>query len=220
VARGFDRLSGALQYQIVNTLGFTSLRPVQEMTIDAVLDGDDCVVLAPTAGGKTEAAFFPLISRMSEEDWRPTSVLYLSPIRALLNNQEDRLQRLTGLVGRRAFKWHGDVGPRERLRFLEEPADVLLTTPESLEAMLMSPRDAGDGGVCWASGRGHRRGARVRGRRSGRASSGAAGAPVAVRGAGAPARSGSRRRSGTPRRSWRGSWAGSARRGRLVEPSR
>lgn len=137
---GFDRLSGALQYQIVNTLGFRTLRPVQELAIDAVLDGDDCVVLAPTAGGKTEAAFFPLVSKMSEEDWRPTSVLYLSPIRALLNNQEDRVQRFAGLVGRRAFKWHGDVGDSERRRFLEEPADILLTTPESLEAMLMSPR--------------------------------------------------------------------------------
>jgi len=89
VGSGFERLSGALQYQIVNELGFRELRPVQERTIEAVLDGDDCVVLAPTAGGKTEAAFFPLISRMSEEDWRPTSVLYLSPIRALLNNQEE-----------------------------------------------------------------------------------------------------------------------------------
>jgi len=139
-ATGFERLSGALQYQIVNVLGFRALRPVQEKTIDAVLDGDDCVVLAPTAGGKTEAAFFPLLSRMSEEDWRPTSVLYLSPIRALLNNQEDRIARLAGFVGRRAFKWHGDVGDSERLKFLDEPADVLLTTPESLEAMLMSPR--------------------------------------------------------------------------------
>lgn len=140
MATGFERLSAALQYQIVNTLGFTSLRPVQEQTIDAVLDGDDCVVLAPTAGGKTEAAFFPLLSRMDVEDWRPTSVLYLSPIRALLNNQEARVQRLAGFIGRRAFKWHGDVGPGERSRFLDEPADILLTTPESLEAMLMSPR--------------------------------------------------------------------------------
>ncbi len=140
MASGFDRLSGALQYQVVNTLGFSSLRPVQELAIDAILDGDDCVVLAPTAGGKTEAAFFPLLSKMSEEDWRPTSVLYLSPIRALLNNQEDRVQRFAGLVGRRAFKWHGDVGDGERHRFIDEPADILLTTPESLEAMLMSAR--------------------------------------------------------------------------------
>ena len=137
---GFSRLSGALQYQIVNGLGWPGLRPVQSLTIDAVMDGDDCVVLAPTAGGKTEAAFFPLLSRMNDEDWAPTSVLYLSPIRALLNNQEERVAKLAGFVGRRAFKWHGDVSDKPRRRFIEDPADVLLTTPESLEAMLMSPR--------------------------------------------------------------------------------
>jgi ATP-dependent Lhr-like helicase len=139
---GFDRLSGALQYEIVNTLGWTALRPVQEQTIEAVLEGDNAVVLAPTAGGKTEAAFFPLFSRMIEEDWRPVSVVYLSPIRALLNNQEERVQRLAAMVGRRAFKWHGDVGASARRAFLEDPADVLLITPESIEAMLMSPKVA------------------------------------------------------------------------------
>ncbi len=137
---GFDRLGSALQYQIANTLGWSNLRPVQTQTIDAVLDGKNCVVLAPTAGGKTEAAFFPLLSAMDASDWRPVSVIYLSPIRALLNNQVDRIARLGGMVGRRAFKWHGDVGQSERRRFLREPTDILLTTPESLEAMLMSKR--------------------------------------------------------------------------------
>ncbi|MBK9263288.1 MAG: DEAD/DEAH box helicase [Polyangiaceae bacterium] len=61
------------------------------MTIDPVLSGRDMVVLAPTAGGKTEAAFFPLISRILTERWEGTSVLYVSPLRALLNNQEPRL---------------------------------------------------------------------------------------------------------------------------------
>ena len=139
---GFDRLAGALQYQILNGLGFKSLRPVQELTIDAVLDGDDCVVLAPTAGGKTEAAFFPLLSRMHTADWAPVSVLYLSPIRALLNNQEERIARYAGVIGRRAFKWHGDVSDGARKKFRADPTDILLTTPESLEAMLMSTRVA------------------------------------------------------------------------------
>ena len=61
----FARLSPAMQYQIVNGLGFRELRPVQEQTIGPVLDGNNCVVLAPTAGGKTEAALFP--------PWRPRS---------------------------------------------------------------------------------------------------------------------------------------------------
>ena len=136
----FDRLTPALQYQIVYTLGFRGLRPVQEQAIDAVLEGKNCVVLAPTAGGKTEAAFFPVLSAMDAADWAPVSVIYLSPIRALLNNQEDRVGRYASLIGRRAFKWHGDVADGPRRRFLGAPADILLTTPESLEAMLISPR--------------------------------------------------------------------------------
>jgi ATP-dependent Lhr-like helicase len=136
----FDRLTPALQYQIVHTLGFQALREVQEQAIDAVLDGKNCVVLAPTAGGKTEAAFFPVLSAMDAADWRPISVIYLSPIRALLNNQEDRVARYAGVIGRRVFKWHGDVNQSARKKFLGAPADILLTTPESLEAMLISPR--------------------------------------------------------------------------------
>jgi ATP-dependent Lhr-like helicase len=136
----FERLTGAVQYQILNTLGFRELRPVQEQSIDAILDGKNCVVLAPTAGGKTEAAFFPILSAMNGGDWQPVSVLYLSPIRALLNNQEARISRYAGTIGRRVFKWHGDTPQNQRRTFLKDAADILLTTPESLEAMLMSPK--------------------------------------------------------------------------------
>jgi ATP-dependent helicase Lhr and Lhr-like helicase len=127
-----------MQYQIVNGLGFSGLRRVQEQTIDAIVGDKNCVVLAPTAGGKTEAAFFPLLSRMDAEDWKPVSVIYVAPIRALLNNQEERLSRYANLIGRRAFKWHGDVSTSMKKGFVGEPADILLTTPESLEVMLMS----------------------------------------------------------------------------------
>lgn len=137
---GFDQLTPALQYQITQTLGFTSLRPVQELTIPHVLEGRNCVVLAPTAGGKTEASFFPVLSMIDARDSKPVSVIYTSPIRALLNNQEERVSRYAQTIGRRAFKWHGDVGPTERKRFIADPADILLTTPESLEAMLMSAK--------------------------------------------------------------------------------
>ena len=134
---GFQRLTHALQYQVVNDLGWKSLRPVQEQTIPAVLDGANCVVLAPTAGGKTEAALLPLLSLADAEDRPAVSVLYLAPLRALLNNLEPRLQHLAGLVGRSAFKWHGDVGRSARRRFVEDLTDILAITPESLEAMLI-----------------------------------------------------------------------------------
>ena len=122
----FERLTPALQYQVTNTLGFRELRPVQLLTIDAVLDGKNCVVLAPTAGGKTEAAFFPLLSRMDGEGWNAVSVIYLSPIRALLNNQESRISRYAETIGRRAFKWHGDTSQGERKKFLKEKGDAIL----------------------------------------------------------------------------------------------
>lgn len=136
----FERLAPALQYQIVNGLGWRALRPVQEQSTLAILDGANCVILAPTAGGKTEAALLPLLSQMSTEDFAPVSVLYIAPIRALLNNQESRLRALTGLVGRSAGKWHGDVGQAARKRMLRARPDVLAITPESLEAMLLGTR--------------------------------------------------------------------------------
>lgn len=136
----FARLSPAMQYQIVNSLGFRSLRPVQELATNAILDGANCVVLAPTAGGKTESALFPVLSAMDSEGWEPVSALYIAPIRALLNNQDARLERYTRMIGRRSFTWHGDVPATAKKRFVREPTDLLLTTPESIEVMLVSQR--------------------------------------------------------------------------------
>ena len=136
----FFSLNPRLQHGIAHTLGWSSLRPVQIETIEAALAGHNCVVLAPTAGGKTEAAFFPILDAIYRDRLEPVCVLYISPIRALLNNQEPRLVQLAGLVGATAFKWHGDVGQAARRGFLAEPSHVLLTTPESLEVMLISPK--------------------------------------------------------------------------------
>lgn len=135
----FDRLHPALQHHIVNSLGWRELRPFQEAVIPPILGGEHLIVLAPTAGGKTEAAFFPVASRMLSEGWTGLSVLYLCPIKALLNNLDHRLQRYSTLLGRRSALWHGDVKTTARKRILREPPDCLLTTPESLEVMLVSP---------------------------------------------------------------------------------
>jgi ATP-dependent Lhr-like helicase len=135
----FDRLHPALQHHIVNSLGWRELRPFQEAVIPSVLDGKHLIVLAPTAGGKTEAAFFPILSRMLSDGWGGLSVLYICPIKALLNNLDVRLQKYCTLVGRRSALWHGDVKQTPRRRILREPPDCLLTTPESLEVMLVSP---------------------------------------------------------------------------------
>ena len=134
----FDLLHPGLQHHVVNSLGWRELRPFQEEVIPVVLRGDHVVVIAPTAGGKTEAAVLPVLSRMLSEDWRGLSVLYLCPIRALLNNLHIRLSRYATLVGRSCSVWHGDTSPTERARINRERPDILLTTPESLEVMLVS----------------------------------------------------------------------------------
>jgi ATP-dependent Lhr-like helicase len=137
---GFDRLHPGIQHHVVNSLGWRELRPLQEEAVDPILNGDHCLLIAPTAGGKTEAAILPVLSRMLSESWRGLSVLYVCPIRALLNNLEERLAIYCSLVGRRCGLWHGDVGQASRSGILREPPDILLTTPESLEAILISKR--------------------------------------------------------------------------------
>ncbi len=137
---GLERLHPHLQHAIIHDLGWRSLRPVQELTIDAILDGCNAVVLAPTAGGKTEASIFPVLSRILTENLKAVSVLYVCPIRALLNNQEERLTSYARMVGLEVFKWHGDVSDSRKKTFRETPAHVLMTTPESLEVMMISER--------------------------------------------------------------------------------
>ena len=136
----FELLHPAVQYHVVNSLGWKTLRPQQLAAIEPILSGSHCLVLAPTAGGKTEAAIMPVLSRMLSEDWLGLSVLYVCPIKALLNNLEQRLSRYAALVGRRVQVWHGDISQSAKTRSLREAPDILLTTPESLEGMLISLR--------------------------------------------------------------------------------
>ncbi len=137
---GFDRLHPAIQHHIVNSLGWPGLRPLQEATIEPVLNGEHAILLAPTAGGKTEAASFPIFSRMLSENWQGLSVLYICPIKALLNNLEERLSYYGHLLGRRVGVWHGDISTSVKNKILADPPDLLLTTPESIEVMLVSNR--------------------------------------------------------------------------------
>ncbi|GAB3292685.1 DEAD/DEAH box helicase [Parasphingorhabdus pacifica] len=136
----FAALHPAVQYHLANTLRWPGLRPLQAEAVHPVLTGEDCLLLAPTAGGKTEAATLPLLTRMANENWQGVSVLYICPLRALLNNLEPRLSSYAAWLGRSVALWHGDVGQSARARVLRERPDILLTTPESVEAMLVSTK--------------------------------------------------------------------------------
>ncbi|GAA0926831.1 DEAD/DEAH box helicase [Pseudonocardia zijingensis] len=134
----FEQLHPVVQHHVVNTLQWPALRPLQEEAIRPVLDGVDCLLLAPTAGGKTEAAVLPLLTRMAREGWTGTSVLYVCPLRALLNNLQPRIDDYARWLGRSARYWHGDAGQAARRQTQLQRPDFLLTTPESLESMLVS----------------------------------------------------------------------------------
>lgn len=136
----FELLHPAVQYHVVNSLGWPGLRPLQEQAVVPLVQGHHALLIAPTAGGKTEAAVLPVLSRMLSEEWRGLSVLYVCPIKALLNNLEPRLSALSGMVGRRVEVWHGDVSAGDKSRAQREPPDILLTTPESLEGILIGSR--------------------------------------------------------------------------------
>jgi ATP-dependent helicase Lhr and Lhr-like helicase len=128
----------SLAYHLANTLGWTGLRPLQQAAIEPVLSGDDALLLAPTAGGKTEAAVLPVLTKMNAEGWTGLSAIYLCPLKALLNNLLPRMETYGGWAGRRVALWHGDTPASRRRSILTDPPDLLLTTPESLESMLVS----------------------------------------------------------------------------------
>ncbi len=138
--RPSDSFHPLLRHHLVNTLGWPELRPLQELAAAPILAGEHALVIAPTAGGKTEAAVLPAISRLLTENWDGTSILYLCPLKALLNNLHGRLETYFGMVGYEVGLWHGDVSPSDRKKIEANKPACLLTTPESLEVMLISSR--------------------------------------------------------------------------------
>ncbi len=138
--RASDSFHPLLRHHLVNTLGWPGLRPLQELAASPILAGEHTLIIAPTAGGKTEAAVLPAMSRLLTENWEGTSILYLCPLKALLNNLHGRLETYFGMIGHEVGLWHGDISPADRKKIETHKPACLLTTPESLEVMLISSR--------------------------------------------------------------------------------
>jgi len=118
--------------------GWSALRDIQEAAIPPILDGQsDVVIAAATAGGKTEAAFLPILTALADDAEGSVRVLYVSPLKALINDQSDRLERLCADLGVFVHRWHGDVPLPRKRRLLEKPSGILIITPESLEALFV-----------------------------------------------------------------------------------
>ena len=133
----FERFHAGVQRWIWDQ-GWKALRPVQEHAARQILDGNaDVIISAPTAGGKTEAAFLPIASRLAETETNGIACLCVSPLKALINDQATRLTPLFEHVGLSLTPWHGDVPQSRKQKLLQEKQGVLLITPESLEAFFV-----------------------------------------------------------------------------------
>ncbi|THJ45123.1 DEAD/DEAH box helicase [Aeromonas veronii] len=136
-SRHFEKLDERIRRWIWQK-GWTSLRDAQERAIPALIDADrDVIVAAATAAGKTEAAFLPILTNLLASP-KPGAVLYISPLKALINDQWDRLNGLCEALEIPVTGWHGDVNYSSKSRFLKNPSGILLITPESLEALFVN----------------------------------------------------------------------------------
>ncbi len=137
-SRAFDLLAEPIRRWIWQ-MKWTALRDIQERAIPYLIDGDDdLIIAAATAGGKTEAAFLPLISRaLTTGSGEGFDLVYVGPLRALINDQFWRLEELCATLEIPVHPWHGDISQAVKARARKNPRGVLLITPESLEAMFL-----------------------------------------------------------------------------------
>lgn len=115
------------------------LRPIQVAAAQEIFETDHNVLLAAsTAAGKTEAAFFPILSEISKEKAESIQVLYIAPLKALINDQYDRLNEICENSDIKIWRWHGDVAQSQKRKMLKKPSGILQITPESLESFMIN----------------------------------------------------------------------------------
>ena len=138
----FDRYAPFVQDFIYEN-GWDSLRGIQVAAGDAIFNSDDHVLLcASTASGKTEAAFFPILTEFWENPPASVGAIYVGPTKALINDQFYRLTDLCARADIPVWHWHGDVSASHKAKLMKRPSGILQITPESLEALLMHRHSA------------------------------------------------------------------------------
>lgn len=133
----FERLHPEIQRWVWDQ-GWTGLRDAQERAIAPLLAANrDVIIAAATAAGKTEAAFLPILTTIANAGEESGLAIYISPLKALINDQWGRLDVLCEKLEIPVIPWHGDIAQSKKQKFLKHPRGVLLITPESLEAMFV-----------------------------------------------------------------------------------
>lgn len=138
----FDRYAPFVQDYIYRS-GWQNLRAIQVAAAETIFNTDDNLLLtASTASGKTEAAFFPIITLFSEDPPASVGAIYIGPLKALINDQFGRLTELCEEADIPVWHWHGDVAQSHKEKMMKHPSGILQITPESLEAMLLHKHSA------------------------------------------------------------------------------
>ena len=138
----FYRLAPFIQDYIYKK-NWTELRDVQVDACRVLMDTDDHLLLSSgTASGKTEAAFFPILTAIAHDPPKSVGILYIGPLKALINDQFERLSDLLQDANIPVWHWHGDVPQSEKTKLVRDPSGVLQITPESLEGLLMNRPNA------------------------------------------------------------------------------
>lgn len=133
----FDRYAPFVQDFIYRN-NWENLRAIQVAAADAIFNTEENVLLsASTASGKTEAAFFPILTLFSEDMPKSVGAIYIGPLKALINDQFMRLNELCDEADIPVWHWHGDVSQSHKAKLLKKPSGILQITPESLEALLI-----------------------------------------------------------------------------------
>ncbi|MCD7820152.1 MAG: DEAD/DEAH box helicase, partial [Lachnospiraceae bacterium] len=138
----FDRYAPFIQDYIYQN-GWENLRAVQAAAADVLFNTDENLLLtASTATGKTEAAFFPILTLFTEDMPSSVGAIYIGPLKALINDQFARLNDLCQEANIPVWHWHGDVSASHKNKMMKHPSGILQITPESLEAMLLHKHSA------------------------------------------------------------------------------
>lgn len=140
----FTLLSNKMQKKVWD-MKWDNFTLIQDKTIPIIMNTDKNVIICSgTASGKTEAVFLPILSLVEESAKTSLKVIYVAPLKALINNQFERIDKLCDNLELTIHRWHGDVGQNKKNKFIKNPSGILQITPESIESILINRTESAD----------------------------------------------------------------------------
>ncbi len=141
--KSFEKMPVRIERKVLEALkrcGIERLNELQIRSAEVILEGKDCLIVAPTGSGKTEAAVVPALSEIIRRNYSPIALIYVTPLRALNRDMLRRLEVLMDSLGLRIAVRHGDTSRAERVRQSRLAPHVLVTTPETFQILFLGKK--------------------------------------------------------------------------------